>query len=91
MDQELYNSLGHDHSGMDTNLACVLRNLETSKAPHQLQVSMHNLHSSSVCIFVADTMFYLLHDTKKIAFFNGKRLTNFISDVERFVPRHLAR
>ena len=27
---------------------------------------------------------------RKQAFFNSKRLTNFVSDVERFVPRHLA-
>ena len=66
MDQEfsrpwLYNSLGHDHSDLDTNLPCVLLSLETSKALHQQQVSMHNLHSSSVYIFVADTMLYLPH------------------------------
>ena len=28
---------------------------------------MHNLHSSSVCIFVVDIMIYFLHDTRKKA------------------------
>ena len=61
----LYNLLGHDHSDMVSNLPYVRLTLRTSKVLHQQQGFMHNLHSSSVCIFVADIMTYLLHDTRK--------------------------
>ena len=61
----LYSLLGHDHSDMVSNLPCAQLTLRTSKVLHQQQGSMHNLHFSSVFIFVADTMTYLLHDTKK--------------------------
>ena len=64
---QLYSSLGHDHFGMVSNLPYVQLTLRTSTVLHQQQGSMHNLHSSSVCIFVVDIMMYLLHDTRKKA------------------------
>ena len=61
---ELYNSLGHDHVDKVSNRPCVQLTLRTSMGLHQQQGSMHNLHSSSVCIFVVDMKPCLLHDIR---------------------------